>query len=213
MLKNKKLLIITSLVTLLPMLVGILLWNRLPEQMPVHWNSAGEIDGWESKTFAVFGLTGFIFICQWICILASSADPKNKNQGSKPINLVLWICPVTSVLVNAFIYAASMGIDLRIEQIMPVIVGLMFVLVGNYLPKCKQNYTIGIKIPWTLNNEENWNQTHRMAGRLWVFGGVLLMLSVFLPNEFMVAVMLIVLVVMAAVPMIYSYWYYKKHDK
>jgi len=209
MLKNKKLLVITSLVTLFPMLAGILLWNRLLDKIPIHWNSAGEIDGWGSKPFAVFGLTLIIFACQWLCILASLADPKNKNQGMKPIKLVLWICPVMSIWASTMIYTAAMGVELSMELLMPVLMGVLFIIVGNYLPKCKQNYTIGIKIPWTLDSEENWNQTHRMAGRLWVIGGILMIFAVFLPNKFMVAAMVIVLLVMVTVPMIYSYRLYK----
>jgi len=107
------------------------------------------------------------------------------------------------------IYTAAMGVELSMELLMPVLMGVLFIIVGNYLPKCKQNYTIGIKIPWTLDSEENWNQTHRMAGRLWVIGGILMIFAVFLPNKFMVAAMVVVLLVMVTVPMIYSYRLYK----
>ena len=81
-------------------------------------------------------------------------------------------------------------------------------IIGNYLPKCKQNYTMGIKIPWTLDNEDNWNKTHRLAGFLWVIGGVLITLNAFLGNEW---VFLAITLVMTLVPVGYSYLYYKNH--
>ena len=86
----------------------------------------------------------------------------------------------------------------------------MFVIIGNYLPKCKQNYTIGIRIKWTLENEENWNATHRIVGKLWVIGGILLIISVFLPDFMILWVMVMAIIVLVIIPVLYSYMYYKK---
>ena len=74
--KNLKVLIITSIVILLPILAGLILWNQLPEQIPTHWNAAGEIDGWSSKPFAIFGLPAIMLAAQWLCVLGTAADPK-----------------------------------------------------------------------------------------------------------------------------------------
>ena len=90
---------------------------------------------------------------------------------------------------------------------MPILLGLIFIAIGNYLPKCKQNYTIGIKIPWTLASEENWNRTHRFAGWVWVGGGVVMLLSGFLGIFWLT---LVPAIIMAAVPLIYSYILHKK---
>jgi len=86
-------------------------------------------------------------------------------------------------------------------------VGLVLAIVGNYLPKCKQSYTIGIKIPWTLSSEENWNRTHRFAGRIWVAGGLLLMLTGFVGGFW---IFLGVVLVMVFAPCIYSYILHRK---
>ena len=205
--KNWKLLLVTSVVILLPVLAGLILWNRLPAQMPTHWNANGEIDGWSSKAFAVFGLPGILLAVQWLCALGTSADPKKENHPQKVVKLVLWIIPVLSVVLHTLTYAAAMGIDVRMETIMPVILGLLFVIVGNYMPKCKQNYTIGIKIPWTLNNEENWNKTHRFAGWLWTICGILMILTSFLGSIwFFFGITL----QMVFAPMVYSFILHKK---
>ena len=200
--KNLKLLIVTSLVILLPILAGVALWDQLPDPMPSHWNAAGEIDGWSSKPFAVFGLPGLMLVIQWLCLLATGADPKKANHPEKVLQLVLWIIPVLSVVMHTFTYLIALGYGVRMEVMMPVFIGLIFVIIGNYMPKCKQNYTIGIKIPWTLDNEENWNKTHRFAGWMWTFCGVAIMLTGFLGSFW---IFLPIALVMVIVPVVYSY--------
>ena len=177
--KHWKLLLITSIIILLPVLAGLILWDQLPEKIPTHWNAVGEIDGWSSKPFAVFGLPAIMLAFQWICVLGTAADPKKNAHPQKVLQLVLWIVPLISSLMFALTYTVALGKSVRVEMIMPIFIGLVLTIVGNYLPKCKQNYTIGIKIPWTLNNEENWNKTHRFAGKLWVAGGVIILTTAF----------------------------------
>ena len=205
--KNLKLLIITSLIILIPIFVGLILWNQLPEQMPTHWNVSGEIDGWSSKPFAVFGLPLILLGFHWICALATGSDPKKANHPEKIVQLVLWIIPILSVAMSVLTYMAALGKEVHTEMIMPVLIGLVLTIVGNYLPKCKQNYTIGIKIPWTLNSEENWNKTHRFAGWLWTICGIVLMLTGFL-GGFWIFFGVVLLMVIA--PFIYSYLLHRK---
>ena len=205
--KNWKLLLITSLIILLPILAGVLLWNRLPEQIPSHWNASGEIDGWSSKAFAVFGMPGIMLAVQWLCALGTGTDPKKANHPEKILHLVLWIIPVLNLVLSVITYAVALGREVRVEVVMPVLVGLVLTIVGNYLPKCKQNYTIGIKIPWTLNSEENWNRTHRFAGRLWVVCGLALMLTGFV-GGFWIFFGVALLMVLA--PVVYSYMLHRK---
>ena len=205
--RNLKVLIISSILTILPILVGLILWNQLPDQIPTHWNQAGEIDGWSSKPFAVFGLPLIMVAAQWLCVLGTLADPKKANHPDKVLHLVFWIIPVLSVILNALTYATALGKEVRVEVIMPVLVGLVLTIIGNYMPKCKQNYTIGIKIPWTLHSEENWNRTHRFAGWLWTFSGIVIMLSGFFGGAW---IFLAVVLLMILAPMIYSYLLFRK---
>ena len=87
--KNLKTLIITSIVILLPILAGVILWNQLPDPMPSHWNAAGEIDGWSNKPFTIFGLPLILLAAQWLCTLGTAADPKKNNHPVKIVHLVL----------------------------------------------------------------------------------------------------------------------------
>jgi uncharacterized membrane protein len=158
----------------------------------------------------VFGLPMFILGVHWICVLCTAVDSKSWDVHSKVLRLVLWICPSISLLISTFVYASSLGYDMSIEIIMPLILGLLFLIIGNYMPKCTQNRTIGIRIPWTLNNEENWNRTHRFAGRLWVIGGAVIMATSVLGNF---VVFFGVTIAITAIPIVYSYLYHRRQKK
>ena len=208
--KYKKTLIITTLVLLIPVLVGLLLWNRLPDPMPSHWNIDGEVDGWSSKAFTVFGLPALMIALQWVCIFATKADPKYENYNPKMLQLALWVCPAIGLLLCSMVYPAALGYSVPIETVMPLFMGALFMVIGNWLPKCKQTYTMGIKLPWTLDNEENWNATHRFGGKVWFFGGILTMLTAFRGSFWL---LMVILAAMVILPTVYSYLYYRKHKK
>jgi len=208
--KNKTKIILSSVVILLPMLFGLAMWSRLPEPMPTHWGYDGDVDGYSSKAFAVFGLPVFLLILQWLCWLCTSLDNSQREQSEKITGLILWIVPVLSLLVNGLIYATALGREISVELLLPVALGVLFLVIGNYLPKTKQNRTIGIKLPWTLADEENWNKTHRLGGKVWVICGVLMIFTIFLPSEATIAVLIGLILAMTVIPVTYSYWLYRK---
>jgi len=121
--------------------------------------------------------------------------------------MTLWLVPVVSVITCMSIYGLALGMDIDIGVIVNIMVGIMFIILGNYVHKVKQNYTVGMKLPWTLNSEENWNRTNRMTGWILILSGLLfLMNSLLLKTEIVFAVILLVILV----PMIYSFILYKK---
>lgn len=211
--KNKTMIIITTLVALLPILVGLLLWDQLPEQIPSHWGIDGEVDSWSSKSFAVFFLPLMVAGIHLVCVFASSLDPKHHAYEGKMLQLVLWICPVLSLVISSLVYTYALGYDfLDVPFIMCLLVGIAFIIVGNYLPKCRQSYTMGIKLPWTLDNEDNWNRTHRFAGPIWVVCGMIIMVSAIFGGAFL-WVMLAAFLVMIFAPTVYSYLLFKRGNK
>ena len=204
--KNLKLIIITTVISLLPMAVGLILWDKLPDTIATHFGLNGEADGWSSKATAVFFIPLFITALHLVCAFATSLDPKNKNIDGKPFTLVLWITPTLSVLVCTLTYLIALGYNVSMNIVMSLFMSVLFIIIGNYLPKCKPNYTIGIRIMWTLNDEENWNKTHRFAGKLWVVCGIVTgVVSLFIPWFFFVTI-----AVMVFAPFIYSYKRKKK---
>ena len=209
---NKKELILSSVLILLPSLIGVLLWDRLPQQMPVHWGIDGTVDGWGSRGFVVFGMPVLLLALHWLCVFGTMMDKKNQGQNEKIFKVVLWITPVVMLFVSGITYLSVLSEDhINTVKLTLLFMGIVFVIVGNYLPKCRQNYTIGIKVKWTLENEENWNVTHRVAGRVWVAGGMLLLLCAFLPVMAGVPVVLFgVMILLGVYPILFSWWYRKK---
>ena len=205
--KNLKTIILTSLITLLPILIGIILWDQLPESLPTHWNVSGNIDGWSSKTFVVFALPFILLAMHLFVIISTLADPKRQNHPGKMLHIVYWLVPVMSVVLTALTYYTGMGKDIPMETIAPIIAGILFIALGNYMPKCRQNYTIGVKLPWTLNSEENWNKTHRLAGWVFVFGGTVITVLGFFGLTWPLLAVLPILII---VPSVYSYILYRK---
>ena len=204
---NKKTLIIASIITVLPILIGIMLWSRLPDPMATHFGMDNEADGFSSKAFAVFGIPLCLLALEWIMAAVTSQDPRRQNISPKLFTLILWIIPVVSIVCGAAIYTYNLGMRTDTSFFAMIFMGLMFIVIGNYMPKTRQNYTIGIKIPWTLADEENWNRTHRLAGYLWVAGGILMLLAA-LTGFTNIRWFFVILVVMTLVPCVYSYWMY-----
>lgn len=209
--KHLKTIIITSFITLIPMLIGLALWNKLPAELPTHFGINNQPDSYSSKAFSVFGMPLLMLAFHFVGILATKADPKMKNINDKVFTLVLYIIPAVSLLMCAMIYPVALGKEMRVGLIVTLFMGLLFTLTGNYLPKCKQTYTVGIKLPWTLNDSENWTKTHSLAGKIWVAGGLLIIATAFLENP---VVFFAITAIMVIAPTIYSYMIFKnKKDK
>ena len=211
--KNKLTLIITSIITLLPCVFGLIMWDKLPNTMATHWGADGNADGFSGKLFAIFGLPLIILAIMWLCILITAKDNQKIDQNNKPFRLILWIMPTLSCVASAIIYAVSLGKEISISVILPLLLGIMFTAIGNYTPKIKHNRTMGIRIKWTLENEQNWNATHRFGGKVWFYGGFIFMLTALLPEMTAIYAMFVVMLPLVFAPAIYSYLYYKKQVK
>lgn len=211
MLKNhKKVLILTSLLTLLPIPVGLLLWNQFPEQMAIHWGFTGETDGYASPGFIVFALPLLMLFFQWLCILFTALDKGNQGKNHKMFRVVLWTIPIISNLSLLGLYAFALDVEFSPVAWTVIPMGLLFAVIGNYLPKTRMNSTMGIKVPWAYSSEANWNATHRFAGKLWMVGGLLIALGGLLPHLWAITVMVVLLVALCVIPIVYSYRFYKQ---
>ena len=167
---------------------------------------------------ALLGRTAFLWqpvvllLTQWLVVLAVFWANRDKEQSPKALSLVIWILPALSLLLGIlFQLVLEMSDSAALTtSLVTFFMGLMFLLIGNYLPKIKQNGAMGIRVKWTLESEENWNATHRYAGRLWFAGGLVLMVVSLIPNVVVVlALWLVALTVMVALPTRYSYRFYK----
>ena len=203
--ENKKTLIIASIVTILPILIGVYFWSRLPDVMATHFGTDNEANGFSSKPVAVFGIPLLCLAVLWIGAVVTAHDPRKQNISPKMFTMGLWIAPIVSLLGAATIYPVNLGYAVDITYVAGLFIGVLLVVIGNYAPKARQNYTIGIKLPWTLANEENWNRTHRFAGYLWVACGFLIIvLTLF--RALQPGVMLAFIALIVLLPFGYSFW-------
>lgn len=207
---HKKKLILSSLLILLPILFGLLLWNDLPAVMTTHWGADGVADGFTGKIFAVFVPPLLLLAGHWFCLWWTLRDPKNDPQSPKALGMIFWILPVVSLFTNGITYSVALGNDLSILNMTPALLGLVFVFIGNYMPKYRQNRSLGIKVPWTFHTEENWNRTHRFGGKVWVFGGLAMVFAVLLPLEIGTIVTVAAMMILSFAPILYSYLLYRK---
>ena len=208
--KHLKTLIITSIMTLTPIIFGIIKWNVLPDEIATHFGADGSADGFSSKAFVVFGMPFMMLGFHLLCFFATNLDPKKKNISDTMMKFVLWIIPCLTILVNALSYSHALGNPLDTNFWVNMVLGIVFIFVGNYLPKCKQSYTMGIKLPWTLDSEDNWNKTHRFGGKVYVAVGVVVMLTAFTGNPFVMIGSTFVAVIL---PTVYSYVLFVKEKK
>lgn len=199
--------VLSLLLCLLPLVLGVIFYKDLPDQVAIHFDFNGEPNGFASKDFALFLLPVILIFIHLFVWFQLANDPKKKNYSSVMRGISHWLVPVLSVLVQTTIITFGLGITFPIFFFLSLAMGILFMVIGNYLPKCKQNYTMGIKLPWTLHDEDNWNRTHRLAGWTWMAGGILMILNAFLNWEW---ILWGSLALMVLIPFIYSYLLYRK---
>jgi uncharacterized membrane protein len=205
--KIDKTLIITSVICLLPIVLGILLYDRLPASIPIHFDFAGNPDNWGPKALVVFGLP--IFLCLLNIVVNVSTRKYGGENQSMLVKVCRWLVALIAVIIMPITLFKALGMDIPIQIIAPVLVGVVFVIIGNYSPKTKQNPVAGVRISWTLESEENWRRTHRFAGYLWMIGGFVMIVNAFLA-WFWIPVFFGVIIVMVAAPFLYSFFLHRK---
>ncbi len=200
-------LILPIIVCLIPILIGLAIYDKLPEQMPSHFNFKGEVDGYSSKNFGVFGLPLMMAGFTLLVSFALNTDPKRKNYSPALKAISLWLCPGLSVGLSLLIYTKALGKDVPISTIVMVFVALIYLVMGIFLPKVKRNYTMGIKLPWTLDSDENWDKTHKFGGKIWIIAGIILLINVFIKSKYLFLAPVFVSIL---APIVYSYLLYRK---
>ncbi|MBR2431563.1 MAG: SdpI family protein [Clostridia bacterium] len=208
--KNKWRLIISSIIIMLPCLLGFFGSNLLPETIATHWGVNGTADGFMSSSLAFIILPAILLAIHWICMIISAAIDKNSEQNRKVMEITFWIIPVISLISCGTIFAAALGYTTKLHIFVLAIIAVAFIVIGNYMPKTTRNRTMGIKIRWTLANDENWNATHRFSGKVFVIAGFLSLLSIFLPPKALPFVLIAIIAAGTIIPVVYSYSFYKK---
>lgn len=201
--------------TLTPLVYLGLSWNEMPAQVPIHFNLEGEADRWGSK----LTLAGIIFVMtvltNLLLLFIPNLDPKGKveKMGGKWPQVRFLIMIMMAALSGFIIYSARNQHAFN-PNLLFILLGLFFVVLGNYFPAIKPNYFIGIRTPWTLESDSVWKKTHRMSGPLWVGGGIVVVAASFLQdNTFRLAVFLLVIALMTLIPTVFSFIELRKEQQ
>lgn len=203
-----KTLVITTLLCLLPMVFGLAVYNRLPEQVPSQFDFRGNVKGTMARAQMVFLLPIVMAFLNVLVHFMMETDPRRRGYPAAMKLMMNWLVPVLVCVMQPISLLNGMGVKVPISFIVTEMMGFLFVICGNYLPKCRQNFSMGIKTPWTLSSEENWNRTHHLAGYLWMVCGVCLMINGIWRGSDYIAFGGIVLAI--AIPLLYSYQLYRK---
>lgn len=196
-------------------LLTIVFYNKLPDLILIHWNASGEIDGYGPKFFGAF-MAPVIMIFTWTGMkYLPKVDPRKSNyeKFEKSYSLIVSLLITFFLVLHVVTLLAAMGYEISIDKIVPSIVGILFIVIGNYLPKSKSNYFYGIKTPWTLSSDVSWRKTHRLGGKLFIISGVgIILSSLLLKGNIKVVVVMIAIFASVLIPVVASY-IYAKNDR
>lgn len=196
---------------LLPLIVILIAYSSLPDQIPKHWDASGNVT--YADRWIILPMAALAPIVTALMFLTRRIDPKRENYNRFSASYELFI-----VLFNLFMLCMILFViveslrpgTLEVQTFILVLVGILIAVSGNMMPKFKHNYFIGIKTPWTLASKTVWYHTHRLGGFLWVIGGLGFIISAFLPSAIAYPLILIDCAVIILVPYITSYLFFKK---
>ncbi|WP_435790930.1 SdpI family protein [Clostridium sp.] len=207
---------IIAIITL-TFVVCLYFYPSLPDKMPIHWNTEGQIDGYSGKFIGAFGIPLMNLAFYFLFIFLPYLDPKKENyvKFKGAYKLIRYSFHILFTCIQASILMVALGYPVNIGMFVGVAVSLLFVVIGNVMGKFKHNYFVGIKTPWTLANEEVWTKTHRMAAPLWVVGGIISgIFAIILDGKsYFYIVLLIVVSAISIVPILYSFVIFKQLNK
>ncbi len=201
-------------IVLLPFLYLAYIWNQLPAKVPVHWNVKGDIDRYGDKAELILIPLLLPLLVYVIFLVVPRIDPKKKldKMGNKLQNLKLLMTTLMSMLALFILYSAQ-NQSFDQSNYLFILIGILYIILGNYSKIIKPNYFIGIRTPWTLESESVWKETHKLGGKLWFIGGIIVVLSGFiLGNKPNLIVFLTITTINAIVPIVYSYMLFKKNS-
>lgn len=214
--KEKVIMWITSIICVMPIILSVVIYQDLPDQIAVHWNNAGTADGYLPRSIVAIGLPILFLAVNLYSKIRLFGDPKRAAHSEALKLISIWLIPLLALVIVPVTLFISMGLNIPIALISLVTAGGLMIICGNYIPKCRRNYTMGLKLPWTLHSDDNWNKTHRLAGILWILGGIIIIISAFLLANnliFGVPVTIAVILILAVAPVLYSFFLYKGQGK
>jgi uncharacterized membrane protein len=205
MMMNKiKHMIWPTIVGLVPLVVGMILYSQLPSRMPIHFGLNGQPNGYSGKFSGVI-LFPLLMVLANILIYLSLKYARQNNDKLKVV--VIWIIPIISLVVQTMTIMVALGHKVNIGVIVFLLIGVIFIVLGNYMPKTTPNLIMGVRIPTTMKNPENWQKTNRLGGLMLVVAGAILILGGIIgiwSSAVLVVALIIGMILVVVVPIVYS---------
>jgi uncharacterized membrane protein len=194
---------------------SIIVYPSLPSEIASHWGVNGEVDGYMGKGFGTFFLPLLLIGLYALLIVLPKIDPKKENyeKFASTYNLIILLFVIFLAMLHVGVLLFNLGYDIKIDMIVPIAVGILFIVLGNYMPKFKHNYFVGIKTPWTLANEKVWAKTHRFGGKVFIVMGLVLILSAFINGTAQFIVLMAVTLGGVFLLFLMSYIYFKEETR
>ena len=192
---------------------GALAWGRLPDRIPTHWGPSGAIDAWADKSLgSVFAMPLLALGLYALLLVMPYLDPRRRNllASGKAYGIVIDLVIGVEAVVFASTLAAAFDNSFAVDRVVMIAVGVMFVVIGNYMTTVKQNWTFGVRLAWTLSDEVVWRKTNRLGGWLFVGAGLCSIAGTFLPPPWNIIAMLVPLGIILVVTYVYSLVLYKR---
>lgn len=193
-------------------LIGLLSFRFLPKQLPIHFNALGEPDNFAGRWF-IFIAPAIILLFIFLAEILRKVDPKSNNYEKFESSYygIHFAMSLLMLFIQIYTIAYVSGWQINISLLTPSMVGLLFIFLGNILPKFKHNYFVGIRSSWTLASEKVWYATHRFAGKVFVIGGLFLILASFVFPNHLTLVLFLAILFLVLLPVLGSYYYYQKY--
>jgi len=191
----------------------IAVYNKLPYQIPTHWNIKGVADEYGSRN-SLWIMYAVLIGVNSLFLIVAKIDPKKENykKFQHAFDIFRLVTTVFFAMLIVLSVAEALNSDLvDMTKMIFIMVGILFAIIGNYMPKFRHNYTMGIKTPWTLDSEKVWDDTHRMGAKIWVFGGIATVINSFIfTSNLRLVIFFVIIGIIIIIPVIYSYLDYKK---
>lgn len=195
-------------------IASAVVFPRLPETMPTHWDLSGRPDGWSNRMWGAWVLPIFLLVMWGLVQILPRIDPRGSNYAKfgGTFEVIIGSIMLFTLVLHIVVLGASLGYPIQMQRVIPIGVGVLLIIIGNLLPRTRSNWFLGIRTPWTLSSDRVWEKTHRFGGRMFVAGGILIIVAGFLWAEWAHKVLFAVMAVVAFSVLIYSYLEWKREQ-
>ena len=209
---NRPLEYLTLAIVVVCLLAGIVFYQHLPLLVISHWNIQGQPNGYSSREFGAFGLPAIMLIAYFLFLFLPIIDPHRNRYAEfgKAYHLIKFAIIALLGFLYFVMSFANLGYPVAVEKIVPIALGILYIVIGISLSGIKKNFFFGIRTPWTLSSENVWNKTHKLGGTLFTVAGILIILSCLLTPLISFIVLIGATILAAIISVLYSYALYRK---